>query len=423
MGTKTDRKRLRAATYSDSGSEDERVPRVFDKFFIVASSEQDKTFSKLSPFVIEKTLFSTIGNTNNVKILKDGKLLVEICREKQGINLQKLESFCGIKCTISPHKTLNSSKGIIRDRRLFCCSEEEIKENLASQGVTHVKRITIRRDKEQVKTNTLILTFNNPKRPDKLKIFFQLISVSPYIPNPLRCYWCQKFGHHENNCRNPPKCGHCADARNHGECGNPVKCANCDGPHPAYSNKCPVWQKEKEVTRVKFTNNVSYPEARKIVENIPVQTYSTIVKSSSKVMRDASTQTCDASTQTPESIPANTVPAVAAGKPSASADKLSAPAGNQSAAASGAAKTGTPVPNGKNTSKSSGRPSGQQTVSAAKGGRARSPKKKDPKHDPIRTGNKFDVLKDGATEEMDCQSSPSVQEANQKSHSPIRPPK
>ena len=97
MGSKNDRKRLRAAT-SDSGSEDEKVPPVFDKFFVIESAEQGKTFAKTSPFLIEKTLFSTIGNTNNVKILKDGKLLVEILREKQAKNLQKLESFCDIKC-------------------------------------------------------------------------------------------------------------------------------------------------------------------------------------------------------------------------------------------------------------------------------------------------------------------------------------
>ena len=425
MGTKNDRKRLRAATSSDSGSEDEKAPHVFDKFFIIESTEQGKNFSKTSPFVIEKTLFSTIGNTSNVKILKDGKLLVEILREKQATNLKKLESFCNIKCRITPHRTLNTSKGIIRDRRLYCCSEEEIQENLASQGVTHVKRIKIRKDKDLVNTNTLILTFNNPTRPTKLKIFFQVIPVSPYIPNPLRCFCCQKFGHHENNCRNPPVCGHCAGVGNHceGACSKPAKCANCGDPHPAFSNKCPIWGKEKEVTRVKFTNNISYPEARKLVENIPTQTYSTIVKSSSKVMRDASTQTCDASTQTPDSIAVNTVPAVVAGGTSAPADKLSAPAGGQSAAASGAAKTGTPVPQGKNTTQGSGRPGGQQKGSAAKGGRTRSPKKKDPKHDPLRTGNKFDVLNDGATEEMDCQGSPPVQEAHQKSHSPIRPPR
>ena len=53
----------------------------------------------------------------------------------------------------------------------------------------------------------------------------------------------------------------------------------------------PFGKKEKEVTRVKFTNNISYPEARKIVENIPAQTYSAIVQSSNKEMKDAQTQT------------------------------------------------------------------------------------------------------------------------------------
>ena len=245
---------------------------------------------------------------------------------------------------------MNTSKGIIRDRRLYCCSEEEIVESLAKQGVTHVRRIQIKKDQEIVKTNTFILTFNTPTRPEKVRIFFEQISVSPYIPNPLRCFQCQKFGHHENNCKGTLICVHCAGVGDHheGSCKKPVKCANCGDPHPANSNKCPIWKKEKEVTRVKFTNNISYPEARKIVENIPAQTYSAIVQSSNKVMKDAQTQTSDACTQTESTVKTvsasaadKTVSASAADKPSASADKLSAPADKPPAPA-GALKTGCP---------------------------------------------------------------------------------
>ena len=35
----------------------------------------------------------------------------------------------------------------------------------------------------------------------------------------------------------------------------------------ANSKECKIWHKEKEIFRVKFTRNVSFPEARKIVES------------------------------------------------------------------------------------------------------------------------------------------------------------
>ena len=455
MGSKNDRKRFRPATFS-SDSEDEKIS-VFDKFFVISSLEQDKTFKNTSPFLIEKSVFAAIGNTKNVKKLRDGNLLVEILREKQGKNILKLDTFCDLRCQVSPHRTLNTSKGIIRDRRLYCCSEDEIKEGLAKQGVTNVRRIQIRKNNEMVKTNSLILTFNNPTRPEKLEIFFQIVPVLPYIPNPLRCFQCQKFGHHENNCKNTLICGHCAGLGNHheGSCNKPAKCANCGDPHPSNSNKCPVWQKEKEVTKLKFTNNISYPEARRLVENRPAQTFSAIVQSSYKQTKDAQTQTSNACTQTEftdtvsagvaddlsaiadgMSAPADKLP-VPAGKlsapadkpsapadgPSAPADKLSAPADKPSAAAGTASTQGTgiPVKNGKPVTKGNGQPAGQQRKSAARPGQATCPSKKGTNQDPLKTGNRFAVLKDGAREGMDCESSPSAHGSRQSSHSPILP--
>jgi hypothetical protein len=42
-------------------------------------------------------------------------------------------------------------------------------------------------------------------------------------------------------------------------------CVNCKGDHPSYSRSCPIWIREKEIQTVKTNNNVSYPEARKLV--------------------------------------------------------------------------------------------------------------------------------------------------------------
>ena len=33
--------------------------------------------------------------------------------------------------------------------------------------------------------------------------------VGQYIPNPLRCYKCQKYGHDEDNCGGREVCGKC----------------------------------------------------------------------------------------------------------------------------------------------------------------------------------------------------------------------
>ena len=47
---------------------------------------------------------------------------------------------------------------------------------------------------------------------------------------------------------------------------NPIKCANCQGNHPADYRDCLASKREKEVNTLKYTNNISFPEARKIIQ-------------------------------------------------------------------------------------------------------------------------------------------------------------
>ena len=66
--------------------------------------------------------------------------------------------------------------------------------------------------------------------------------------------------------------------------------------HSANSKECQVWHKEKEILTVKFTRNLSFPEARKIVESptsIPGVSYASITQSPVKkvTVEDAVTQT------------------------------------------------------------------------------------------------------------------------------------
>ena len=124
------------------------------------SSKEDKPITSLSPFIIEKQIESLIGTPKNVKKLKNGTLLVETNRKSQTDNLLKLTKFFNINVTVTEHKTLNSCKGIIRDRMLKHETEENITEYLNTQGVTACKRFKVKKDGNFIETNTLLLTFN-----------------------------------------------------------------------------------------------------------------------------------------------------------------------------------------------------------------------------------------------------------------------
>ena len=62
-------------------------------------------------------------------------------------------------------------------------------------------------NKETINTNTYILNFDTSKLPHEIKVGYIKIKVETYIPNTLRCFNCQRFGHRQERCTRPPVCG------------------------------------------------------------------------------------------------------------------------------------------------------------------------------------------------------------------------
>ena len=80
------------------------------------------------------------------------------------------------------------------------------------------------------------------------------------------------------------------------DCKRQAKCFNCKEDHPANSRKCQAWHTEKEILKVKYTRNISFPEARKIVDSYtaaPGKSYASITKTAGVTVSlvNATTQT------------------------------------------------------------------------------------------------------------------------------------
>ena len=162
--------------------------------------------SNISPFVIEKVLHGMVGVPKSVKKLISGDLLVEYEKKKQIDTLLRLEKFYDLKVKVSPHASHNSCKGVGCCPDLQWVSEDEILDNMREQSVINVRRIKIRCDGTLKDTITFVFTFNRPVLPKQLKVAFLRVFVDPHIPNPLRCYACQMFWHHENKCHREEIC-------------------------------------------------------------------------------------------------------------------------------------------------------------------------------------------------------------------------
>ncbi|GBN17569.1 hypothetical protein AVEN_224529-1, partial [Araneus ventricosus] len=238
----------------------------------------------MKPFLVEKAITSGVGEVKSTKKLRSGDLVV-VESPKKAKEIAKIKSLSTIPVSVKPYATLNSSKGVISCGELLNESEEKITEELKSQGVIHVRRITIRRDGQLLNTKHLILTFDSNKLPEHIKAGYMRLSVRTYIPNPLRCFKCQRFGHSKTSCRGALTCVLCAEVGHEStDCTRTEKCVNCKGEHTSFSRNCFAWKQEKEIITTKIKKKqISYQEARKVVKSqtpTPGNNYVSVAKKS-----------------------------------------------------------------------------------------------------------------------------------------------
>ena len=128
--------------------------------------------SSLLPFLVHKTIMSFTREPKSIKTLRSSDLLIQCAKELHQKSLLQMNTFCNLKCYVTPHSSLNTSKGIVRCPALSKVTPEHIIEFMAKQGVPDVSRITVCRDGIMKLTSTFVLTFNTPILPTVVKIGF-----------------------------------------------------------------------------------------------------------------------------------------------------------------------------------------------------------------------------------------------------------
>ena len=111
-----------------------------------------------------------------------------------------------------------------------------------------ISSATRMRNKEGALTKTMLCTFTG-RIPDKVDLgHWGKFSTKTYYPEPLRCFNCQRYGHHKSACTSPAICAVCSGRHATENCiakhkeGNQTKlrCPNCKNQHPAWHRRCPT---------------------------------------------------------------------------------------------------------------------------------------------------------------------------------------
>lgn len=237
----------------------------FPSFLVVEPTSPKKI--DLSIFGIQKLLKCAVGDVKNAKKLRNGSVLLEVTSRTQAELALKMQTWVDTPVKVTPHRSLNSCKGVIRCRDLRDCSDEEVLEALHHEGVTQLKHIYTKKNGSTVPTNTFVVTFNKSVLPKSVKAAYLQITVEPFIPNPLRCFNCQKFGHGKSSCNHNPVCARCGvDGHCETDCHEQPHCINCSGPHPAFSRDCPEWIKQRAIMQIKTEKNLSFGEAKQLYQ-------------------------------------------------------------------------------------------------------------------------------------------------------------
>lgn len=261
-----------------------------DLNILITPIDKQKTLRNTSPLTIAKDI-QAIGCNDPVLLIKQVNtgILVKCKHIKQYKQIQEIQTIANIPVKVVEKE--KGIKGVIYGVPLEM-TETEILHNLKNQKVISVKRMTKRPNKQpsenetnhsqphnaqnlpQHRTSTnIILTFDRPTLPPEIHLCFQVFHVKQYIPNPTRCFKCQRYGHAAYHCRYKERCVRCGEPHTFEQCPqkDTPKCVNCGGAHSAAYGGCVAAKTATEVQKVKLEKKVTYAQAIKIVTENTIQ--------------------------------------------------------------------------------------------------------------------------------------------------------
>ena len=262
---------------------------IVERDYTVFAKGVDNDITRANTIRIQEDICKAIGR-RRVDISKAGiSLRIKCLNDTERSAMISQHKIGDVKVTYSdPFKRVNTNlqQGIIFGVDIDI-SEEELKHET---DAFKVKRITKKISGLERSTKQIILFFEN-EFPQYVKIGWKRFRVSQYIPDPIRCYNCQRYGHRATTCRSQKRCSVCAGSHNVADCQEiqkneeerkAPKCSNCGGKHPTSYKGCPNFKIALQITKVQFMapTRITYAEATKKTRQHQSENQETIPNSS-----------------------------------------------------------------------------------------------------------------------------------------------
>lgn len=278
-------KRVRSDKDEDSESDEERQESLYkeiEKYEVVIrfSEKSQAIMKKVSPFVLTSTLANKIGEIEFAKILNDGNLFVRCANAGQMDKALKIKDIA--KCKVENSGRVGTRKkdgkiGVITGVPLSV-NMEELKKNIKGAKILSVQRMKTKRDGVVKDSETVSIEFEEESVPKKVFLGFMSYPVRMFVPKPMRCFNCQRFGHTAKNCKRQKRCARCGGDHDYGLCGSGIspKCCNCGGAHNVAFSGCEVMRRETNIQKIRVEKRITYAEAVKVTRERENKTHKEI---------------------------------------------------------------------------------------------------------------------------------------------------
>ena len=233
---------------------------------IIASSDIGNKLTTYNPQKIRAGIELICGEVKNAEYLRSGSILVTIKTKEQIAQIKNCQIFPVLDIPIVNKIawTHQFTYGKLWAPELKRDTVNEILKMFEEQGVIAVRKFFSDPNREQ--TPLYVLTFLGPA-PKELKLGYQIFPLDKYLPSPLTCKNCYRFGHTTKICRGKSICKICSSPEHkEDECDQKTspKCINCKGSHAADDKQCPTYILEKEICTLTADKGISFAEARSL---------------------------------------------------------------------------------------------------------------------------------------------------------------
>lgn len=231
--------------------------------FLIIKAESKITYQRLENYLLTKYPSEDMS----VRQIKPCEWMIGTTTKNQSEEYRKITKIDNINVNVTRHDTMNSVQGTL----ILPEDEEPINKTIILDSLQkrykNVENIEIyeipsKRDKNS-SLKIAKVKFSGQNLPQKIKILGQNREIRPYVPKPLQCRNCSKFGHTTKKCRSKPVCAFCAsiDHETVWKHGTP-KCVNCGQKHHARAKECSFYIYNTELKILQERTGMTIREAK-----------------------------------------------------------------------------------------------------------------------------------------------------------------